>query len=75
MTLAVRFLPLVLWRDGCSGLLFNLFRSTARVSQKRELVILIRPTVILSNGDWSQDMLDSRRRIQDLAPQASARFD
>ncbi|MEB0134708.1 secretin N-terminal domain-containing protein [Actimicrobium sp. CCC2.4] len=46
----------------------NLFRSTARIAQKRELVILIRPTVIQSNSDWAQDMLDSQRRVEELAP-------
>ncbi|MFT5531940.1 MAG: MSHA biogenesis protein MshL [Candidatus Paceibacteria bacterium] len=46
----------------------SLFRSNARIVQKRELVILIRPTVIQSSSDWAQDMLDSARRIQELAP-------
>ncbi len=53
----------------------NLFRSTARVAQKRELVILIRPTVIQSNSDWAQDMLDSQRRIEQLAPRTGVRPD
>jgi MSHA biogenesis protein MshL len=46
----------------------NLFRNTARVSQKRELVILLKPTVIQGENSWAQDMLDSQRRIQGLAP-------
>ncbi|MEO8407194.1 MAG: hypothetical protein ABI476_02040, partial [Oxalobacteraceae bacterium] len=46
----------------------NLFRNTGRVSQKRELVILLKPTVIQGENSWAQDMLDSQRRIQGLAP-------
>lgn len=46
----------------------NLFRNTNRVSQKRELVILIKPTVIQGDDSWAQDMLDSQRRIQGLVP-------
>ncbi len=46
----------------------NLFRNTARGSQKRELVILLKPTVIQGENSWAQDMLDSQRRIQGLAP-------
>lgn len=49
----------------------NLFRNTARVSQKRELVILLKPTVIQRENSWAQDMLDSQRRIQGLAPRAA----
>jgi MSHA biogenesis protein MshL len=46
-----------------------LFRSTGEVIQKRELVVLIKPTVIESTSDWNQDLLDSRRRIKELDPQ------
>ncbi|NMM37566.1 MAG: general secretion pathway protein GspD [Glaciimonas sp.] len=46
----------------------NLFRNTGRISKKRELVILIKPTVIQGDDSWAQDMLDSQRRIQGLAP-------
>ncbi|TYQ19746.1 UNVERIFIED_ORG: MSHA biogenesis protein MshL [Zoogloea ramigera] len=45
-----------------------LFRSTGEVVQKRELVVLIKPTVIESISDWNQDLLDSSRRIKDLDP-------
>ncbi|MPQ57503.1 pilus (MSHA type) biogenesis protein MshL [Duganella sp. FT27W] len=45
-----------------------LFRSTGEVVQKRELVVLIKPTVIESTSDWNQDLLDSSRRIKDLDP-------
>ena len=46
----------------------ELFHSTNRVSQKRELVILLKPTIVQGNESWSQDMMDSQRRIQNLDP-------
>jgi MSHA biogenesis protein MshL len=46
----------------------GLFRNTNRVTQKRELVILIKPTVVQGNTAWSQDMMESQQRIQGLAP-------
>ncbi|MGV7207480.1 pilus (MSHA type) biogenesis protein MshL [Oxalobacteraceae bacterium A2-2] len=45
-----------------------LFRNTAEVVQKRELVVLIKPTIVESGADWNQDMLDSSRRVKDLDP-------
>lgn len=46
----------------------ELFRNTNRVSQKRELVILLKPTIVQGNESWAQDMMDSQRRIQNLDP-------
>lgn len=45
-----------------------LFRNTNQVMQKRELVILLKPTVIHGDSNWSDDVLESQRRIQTLAP-------
>jgi MSHA biogenesis protein MshL len=45
-----------------------LFRNTSDVSQKSELVVLIKPTIVEGASDWSQDLLDSNRRIQALDP-------
>jgi MSHA biogenesis protein MshL len=42
----------------------NLFRQTVQSSQKTELVILLKPTVVKSNADWARDILDSSRRIR-----------
>ncbi|SNS82467.1 MSHA biogenesis protein MshL [Noviherbaspirillum humi] len=47
----------------------GLFRSTSRVNQKRELVILIKPTIVDSNTNWAGDILESQRRMQTLDPQ------
>ncbi|MHB1333355.1 MAG: pilus (MSHA type) biogenesis protein MshL [Sulfuriferula sp.] len=46
----------------------SLFRNTNRVSQKRELVILLKTTVVQGDSDWGQDILNSRERIQKLRP-------
>jgi MSHA biogenesis protein MshL len=46
----------------------SLFGSKSEVVQKRELVVLIRPTIVESSSDWNQDMLDSSRRIKELDP-------
>jgi MSHA biogenesis protein MshL len=45
-----------------------LFRNKNRVAQKRELVVLIKPTIVDSASNWSQDLLDSSRRIDSLDP-------
>jgi MSHA biogenesis protein MshL len=54
-------------------LLGNLFRNKARMSQKRELVVLIKPTIVEGASDWSQDMLDAGRRIEQLDPRSRGR--
>ena len=47
-----------------------LFRNKNRVNQKRELVVLIKPTIVEGANDWSQDLLDTTRRIDSLDPAA-----
>lgn len=51
-------------------LLGGLFRNTNQISQKRELVILIRPTIVDGDADWERDLLDSQKRIEDLTPRS-----
>ncbi len=46
----------------------SLFRSTADTIQKRELVVLIKPTIVDTASDWSQDLMESSRRIELLDP-------
>ncbi len=48
----------------------NLFRNTVRATQKRELVILIKPTIVQGGGNWAQDMMESSKRIKALEPPA-----
>lgn len=45
----------------------KLFGSTSRSMQKRELVILLKPTVITNDAQWNDDVLQSQRRFQQLA--------
>jgi MSHA biogenesis protein MshL len=45
-----------------------LFRNKSNVHQKRELVVLIKPTIVEGASNWNQDLLDTGRRIQQLDP-------
>lgn len=54
-------------------LLGALFRNKNRVTQKRELVVLIKPTIVEGANDWSQDLLDAGRRIEALDPRTRER--
>ena len=45
-----------------------LFGQTANATNKRELVILIKPTVIANDNSWRQDLVETRDRIQGLDP-------
>ena len=45
-----------------------LFGNTGQVTQKRELVVLIKPTIVESGADWNQDLLDAGRRVRELNP-------
>ncbi len=47
-------------------LLNLLFRRTNRVSQKRELVILLKTTVVQGDSDWTEDVLQTSERIQKM---------
>jgi len=58
---------------GSVPVLGALFGSRKNVSQKRELVVLIKPTIVESGGNWNQDLLDSSRRIQELDPNGKGR--
>ena len=49
-------------------LLGNLFGAKKRVNQKRELVVLIKPTIVEGINNWNDDLLDTGRRIEQLDP-------
>ena len=53
------------------------FRSTTRTTVKKELVILLKPTVISSDYNWEGDIRESRERIRsyggDIGPTPSDR--
>ncbi len=42
------------------------FRGLAQASEKRELVILLKPTVVQSDQNWAQNIDDARTRVQTL---------
>jgi MSHA biogenesis protein MshL len=52
-------------------LLGELFKNKNRVSQKRELVVLIKPTIVEGGVDWSPDMQASESRVEWLDPRAA----
>jgi MSHA biogenesis protein MshL len=45
-----------------------LFRNKQNVNMKRELVVLIKPTIVEGANNWNQDLLDTSRRIEQLDP-------
>lgn len=45
-----------------------LLGNTNRATQKRELVILLKPTIVQGDNSWTQNLLDSQRSIQNLDP-------
>jgi len=57
-------------RSGIPGMpeegLGNLLRNTDRSLRKKELVILLKPTIIESDRDWERDLRDTRRRMEAL---------
>jgi MSHA biogenesis protein MshL len=46
----------------------GLFRNTNQMAQKRELVILIRPTIVEGDTAWEQEILESQKRIEEITP-------
>jgi MSHA biogenesis protein MshL len=53
--------------------LSTLFGQKKRVNQKRELVVLIKPTIVEGGENWSEDLLDTNRRIEQLDPRTQNR--
>ena len=53
-------------QSGLPGLAKSIFGQTSKTTEKRELVILIKPTVVSSEQDWSNDILQSRERINSM---------
>jgi MSHA biogenesis protein MshL len=46
----------------------SLFRNKGHVSQKRELVVLIKPTIVEGSSTWNEDMMEAARRVKALDP-------
>jgi MSHA biogenesis protein MshL len=65
-------------RSGIPGLsdaplIGGAFRNSATDTIKRELVILIKPTIIESDKNWEQDLQATRNRMQRMGDDPSAR--
>ena len=58
-------------RSGLPGLPKTVFGQTSQRSEKRELVILLKPTVVDSDKDWSDDITRSRDRISSMSGQGT----
>lgn len=52
----------------------NLFKRTNRLLQKRELVFLLRPTVIKDEGQWQTDLASAQTRMQGYPSGPRERF-
>lgn len=53
--------------SGLPGMAKNVFGQTNHTTQKRELIILLKPTVVDSDKDWSDDIARSRERLNSLS--------
>jgi MSHA biogenesis protein MshL len=56
-------------RGGIPGLSIDLMRTTDRRVVKKELVILLKPTVIGDDRDWEQDLREAQERLRGMYPQ------
>jgi MSHA biogenesis protein MshL len=59
-------------RSGLPGLMDSavgwLFRNTNRFTEKKELVILIKPTIIDSDRAWANDLRETQQRLEGMNP-------
>lgn len=55
-------------RSGLPGLPKTVFGKTSQRSEKHELIILLKPTVVDNDKDWSDDITHSRDRFNGLNP-------
>ena len=53
-------------RSGLPGMPKSIFGQTTQRSEKRELVILLKPTIVNSNNDWADDITRSRDRVNGM---------
>ncbi|OGS93749.1 MAG: general secretion pathway protein GspD [Gallionellales bacterium GWA2_59_43] len=56
-------------QSGLPGMPKKLFGQTSKRNEKRELVILLKPTVVDNDKDWSQDITQSRDRFGNMSGQ------
>jgi MSHA biogenesis protein MshL len=53
--------------SGLPGWMKSIFGQTSKVSEKRELVILLKPTIVDSDQDWSEEVRRSRDRMNGMS--------
>ncbi|MDD5384993.1 MAG: secretin N-terminal domain-containing protein [Gallionella sp.] len=58
-------------QSGLPGLPKAVFGQTSKRNEKRELVILLKPTVVDNDKDWSDDITQSRNRFNGLNGQGA----
>lgn len=56
-------------QSGLPGMPKPIFGQTSKRSEKRELVILLKPTVVDNDKDWAQDITQSRDRVNGMTGQ------
>jgi MSHA biogenesis protein MshL len=56
--------------SGLPGLPKSMFGQTNQSNEKRELVILLKPTIVDSEKDWSDDITHSRDRVNGMMGQS-----
>ncbi len=54
-------------QSGLPGLPKSVFGQISKRTEKRELIILIKPTVVNSDKDWSDDITRSRNRVNGMS--------
>jgi len=57
--------------SGLPGLPKSVFGQTNQRNEKRELVILLKPTIVDNDKDWSDDIMHSRDRVNGLMGRGS----
>jgi MSHA biogenesis protein MshL len=57
--------------SGLPGLPKSMFGQTNQSNEKRELVILLKPTIVDSESDWSDDITRSRDRVNGMMGQGA----
>ena len=60
-------------RGGIPGLNIDLLRNTDRQTVKKELVILLKPTLLSDDRDWAEGVRESQERLRNLYPRDDRR--
>jgi MSHA biogenesis protein MshL len=61
------------WLGGIP-LIGNLFKQKSQEMEKRELVILLKPTIVQTGNEWSEEVRDANQRMNRLLDTDNARL-